>query len=390
MENEYAIFVAITSLVIVYSLFAKRIGQVSITGPMYMLFFGFCFAYFFSVPNHLEFDVSAFQIYIELTLALILFGDAAKAKISVLTHSYVYPLLLLLIAMPLTFLFGTYIGTILFPDEPFIHLALLAIILTPTDAALSSNFIDNQKIPAQTREAVNVESGLNDGLAVPVFLLLLYSASNQQTLNLTNTLMIAVKEIGVAVIVAVIVSVLVFKLVIFSEKYRLYNKQNEVFICVAIAILIFLIAQLFGGSGFFAAFTAGLLFDFKFKRAFKPQRLSNAHALANTCALIIWFIFGNFAFNYLIDGVSLLVLVYSLCALTVMRVIPVLLSLLFTKLNLKQRFLLAWFGPRGLASVVFTLILLQQLEGVSEQLIDIAILTIILSVFLHGISSRVK
>ncbi|ATD00762.1 MULTISPECIES: cation:proton antiporter [Pseudoalteromonas] len=390
MENEYAIFVAITSLVIVYSLFAKRIGQVSITGPMFMLFFGFCFAYFFRAPNHLEFDVSAFQIYIELTLALILFGDAAKARISVLTHSYLYPLLLLLIAMPLTFLFGTYIGTILFPDEPFIHLALLAIILTPTDAALSSNFIDNQKIPAQTREAVNVESGLNDGLAVPVFLLLLYSASNQQTLNLTNTLMIAVKEIGVAIFVAVIVSVLVFKLVIFSEKYRLYNKQNEVFICVAIAILIFLVAQLFGGSGFFAAFTAGLLFDFKFKKAFKRQRLSNAHALANTCALIIWFIFGNFAFNYLIDGVSLLVLLYALCALTVMRIIPVLLSLLFTQLNLKQRFLLAWFGPRGLASVVFTLILLQQLDGVSEQLIDIAILTIILSVFFHGISSRVK
>ncbi len=390
MENEYAIFVAITSLVIVYSLFAKRIGQLSITGPMFMLFFGFCFAYFFRAPNHLEFDVSAFQIYIELTLALILFGDAAKAKISVLTHSYAYPLLLLLIAMPLTFLFGIYIGTILFPDEPFIHLALLAIILTPTDAALSSNFIDNQKIPAQTREAVNVESGLNDGLAVPVFLLLLYSASNQQTINLTNTLMIAVKEIGIAVIVAVVVSILVFKLVIFSEKYRLYNKQNEVFICVAIAILIFLVAQLFGGSGFFAAFTAGLLFDFKFKKAFKPQRLSNAHALANTCALIIWFIFGNFAFNYLIDGVSLLVLLYSLCALTVMRIIPVLLSLLFTQLNLKQRFLLAWFGPRGLASVVFTLILLQQLEGVSEQLIDIAILTIILSVFFHGISSRVK
>ncbi|MEC8326797.1 MAG: cation:proton antiporter [Pseudomonadota bacterium] len=390
MENEYAIFVAITSLVIVYSLFAKRIGQLSITGPMFMLFFGFCFAYFFRAPNHLEFDVSAFQIYIELTLALILFGDAAKAKISVLTHSYAYPLLLLVIAMPLTFLFGTYIGTILFPDEPFIHLALLAIILTPTDAALSSNFIDNQKIPAQTREAVNVESGLNDGLAVPVFLLLLYSASNQQTINLTNTFMIAVKEIGVAVIVAVVVSILVFKLVIFSEKYRLYNKQNEVFICVAIAILIFLVAQLFGGSGFFAAFTAGLLFDFKFKKAFKPQRLSNAHALANTCALIIWFIFGNFAFNYLIDGVSLLVLLYALCALTVMRIIPVLLSLLFTQLNLKQRFLLAWFGPRGLASVVFTLILLQQLEGVSEQLIDIAILTIILSVFLHGISSRVK
>lgn len=390
MENEYAIFVAITSLVIVYSLFAKRIGQVSITGPMFMLFFGFCFAYFFRAPNHLEFDVSAFQIYIELTLALILFGDAAKARISVLTHSYLYPLLLLLIAMPLTFLFGTYIGTILFPDEPFIHLALLAIILTPTDAALSSNFIDNQKIPAQTREALNVESGLNDGLAVPVFLLLLYSASNQQTLNLTNTLMIAVKEIGVAIFVAVIVSVLVFKLVIFSEKYRLYNKQNEVFICVAIAILIFLVAQLFGGSGFFAAFTAGLLFDFKFKKAFKRQRLSNAHALANTCALIIWFIFGNFAFNYLIDGVSLLVLLYALCALTVMRIIPVLLSLLFTQLNLKQRFLLAWFGPRGLASVVFTLILLQQLDGVSEQLIDIAILTIILSVFFHGISSRVK
>lgn len=390
MHNEYTLFVVITCVLIVYSLFAKRIHQLSITGPMFMLTAGLIYSFVFYGTSDIDVELTSFQIYIELTLALILFSDAAKTKLAVLTHSYAYPLLLLLVALPITFALGSLLGSLLFTELPFLHIALLAIILTPTDAALSSSFIENSKIPEQTREAVNVESGLNDGLAVPIFLLLLYSAINQQTPDLSKTMIIAIKEIGIATLIAGFVSPLIFKIVLFSEKYRLYNKDNEVFIFVAIAVLIYLLTQSLGGSGFFAAFIAGLLFDIKFKSAFKPQRLSNAHALANTCALIIWFVFANFAFTYLHNGVELKGIIFAILALTIMRILPVLLSLLFTALPFKQRILLAWFGPRGLASVVFTLILIQELTSVSELIIDSAILTIILSVIFHGLSAKLK
>ncbi|MDE3271082.1 cation:proton antiporter domain-containing protein [Pseudoalteromonas sp. G4] len=390
MHNEYTLFVVITCVLIAYSLFAKRIHQLNITGPMFMLTAGLIYSFVFYGTSKIDVELTSFQIYIELTLALILFSDAAKTKLAVLTHSYAYPLLLLLVALPITFALGSLLGSLLFTELPFLHIALLAIILTPTDAALSSNFIENSKIPEQTREAVNVESGLNDGLAVPIFLLLLYSAINQQTPDLSKTMIIAIKEIGIATLIAGFVSPLIFKVVLFSEKYRLYNKDNEVFIFVAIAVLIYLLTQSLGGSGFFAAFIAGLLFDIKFKSAFKPQRLSNAHALANTCALIIWFVFANFAFTYLHNGVELKAIIFAILALTIMRILPVLLSLLFTALPFKQRILLAWFGPRGLASVVFTLILIQELTSVSELIIDSAILTIILSVIFHGLSAKLK
>ncbi|WP_372766829.1 cation:proton antiporter [Pseudoalteromonas sp.] len=388
MNNEYIFFIIITAILIVYTLFAKRIHQFSITGPMFMFFSGIIYSVLVNETDNIE--ITSFQIYIELTLALILFSDAAKIKIAVLTHSYVYPLRLLLIGLPLTFCLGTLLGMWIFPELPYFQLALLSIVLTPTDAALSNSFIENKNIPIVMREAVNVESGLNDGLTVPIFLLLLYSVINQQTPDLSKTVEITIKEIGIAVLIAVFFTPLIFKVVLFSEKHRLYNKDNEVFICVAIAILIYLFTQFLGGSGFFAAFIAGLLFDIKFKSAFKPQRLNNASALANTCALIIWFVFAIFAFSYLRNGIALDAIIYSLLSLTLVRIIPVLISLMFTKLLIHQRIILAWFGPRGLASVVFTLILIQGVTDVSESTIDSAILTIILSVIFHGLSSKVS
>lgn len=248
MHNEYTLFVVITCVLTAYSLFAKRIHQLSITGPMFMLTAGLIYSFAFYGTSEIDIEITSFQLYIEPTSALILFSDAAKTKLAVLTHSYAYPLLLLLVALPITFALGSLLGSLLFTDLPFIHIALLAIILTPTDVALSSSFIENSKIPVQTREAVNVESGLNDGLAVPIFLLLLYSAINKQTPDLSKTIIIAIKEIGIATLIAGVVSPFIFKVVLFSEKYRLYNTDNEVFIFVAIAVLIYLLTQSLGGS----------------------------------------------------------------------------------------------------------------------------------------------
>ncbi|AIY67140.1 cation:proton antiporter domain-containing protein [Pseudoalteromonas piratica] len=388
MHSEYILIIVITSSLIIYSLFARQFHNFRISGPMFMLASGLVYSYYSYVPDQLNIQLAPFKIFIELTLALILFTDAAKTKLAVLKTSYHYALLLLLLALPFTFIFGTALGTWLFPELSIIFVALLAIISTPTDAALSSSFIDNDAIPEKTREAVNVESGLNDGLAVPIFLLLLTTALNQQEPSFYETLAVTIREIGIAIVIALIATPLFFKLAIYSESHRLYNLDSEAFICVAIAVVIYLITQYFGGSGFFAAFIAGLLFDIKFKNAFKPQRVNNAHALANTCALIIWFIFAHFAYFYLHSGVSLNAILFALLALTIMRMIPVILSFMFTKLAFKQRFLLAWYGPRGLASVVFTLILIQTLKDVPKVVIDSAILTIILSVIFHGISAK--
>jgi NhaP-type Na+/H+ or K+/H+ antiporter len=357
---------------------------------MLMVVAGLCYSYFTSQNTEVALTLEPYQLLIELTLALILFNDAANAKLSILKLSYRYPLRLLLIGLPLSFILGTGLSVFLLTELSFVESALLAIILTPTDAALSSDFLKNKQISEPIREAVNVESGLNDGLAVPIFVLLLFVYVQGQTVSIADASFLIAEEIGIALGVSVLLSPLIFKLVLACEQKRIVNKEIQAFICIPVALFIYLITQLMGGSGFFATFITGLLFDYKYKSKFKPQRLNDSHIFSSICALIVWFLFGIFAYSYLRNGVSLQAVVYALCALTVMRFLPVLIATAWSDLSLKRRFILAWFGPRGLASVVFTLILINEHQAVPELLIESAIVTILLSVFAHGMSSRLN
>lgn len=384
MEFSYHVYIVLSAALIIYSLFSKLLNKLCVTGPVYMLFFGGLYAV---THNDSKVTLETFQIVIELTLAMILFSDAAKTKLSVLRHSYRYPLRLLLFGLPITFLFGTIIAIYLFPSFLLVQAALLAIILTPTDAALSSDFLENKQMPEPIREAVNVESGLNDGLAVPFFVLLMYVYVEHQTLLITTIPLIVLEEIFISLAVAVLLTPLLCRFVIYSEKNNLFSHEVEGFILIPITLIVYFCAQSLGGSGFFATFMAGLLFDAKYKSNFKPQRLSDAHALSTIIALIIWFVFAIFSYPYLTNGVSLAAFIYAVCSLTIIRLLSVIIATSFSGLTWRNRLILGWFGPRGLASVVFTLILINE-ASVPENLIDATIITVLLSALLHGVSAK--
>lgn len=384
---EYQLAAALGLAFFIYSVSFRRLARAELTGPMYFVIVGAALAWAFSDAMKVDQPLSALLPLVELTLAVFLFTDAAKTRINVLKSQFKYPLVLLFVALPVTFFATFALGYLLFPHMHIIALALLAIILTPTDAALSKGLLESQSVPEKIRESINVESGLNDGMCVPIFLFLFLSWQHGEFQGAATMLTFLIEEIGIALIVGVTVTYGALKLTQVSATRHYFEKSSSPFLVLSVAVSVFTLAQLLGGSGFVAAFVGGLVFD-KFYRADDDEKLiEDSEHIADFFAYLIWCLFGAYAFIQLqtID-LNIYKVLFAFLAATLVRVVPVMLSLIpFNKLSLKEKFTLAWFGPRGLASIVFTLMVLESTEN---GLTELATLTILMSVFIHGITTR--
>ena len=151
-----------------YGIVAGRLEKTPVNGPVVFLTFGILVGP--QVLGLLDLSVSGegLRTVAELTLALVLFTDSANADLATLRRSFRIPQRLLLVGLPLTIAFGVGTGMLLFPDLPLLSVAILATMLAPTDAALGEAVVTNEAVPAPVREALNVESGLNDGICVPI------------------------------------------------------------------------------------------------------------------------------------------------------------------------------------------------------------------------------
>ncbi|WP_191601832.1 cation:proton antiporter [Marinomonas algicola] len=386
----YTVLAVVSGLFLLYSISIRPLSKKDITGPMFFVVGGILIACF--LPNkstHLEGGLDYVLPLIEMTLSVFLFTDAAKSKLSVLKHSIQYPSLLLFVALPLTLLLGIATALLLFADLTLLQAALIAIILTPTDAALSKGLLENLSVPARIREGINTESGLNDGLCVPLFLIFsLLANSPETTLGYVDVTIIFVRELGVAVIIALVSTFAFIALMRFAMTHRYFAHHSSPYLLLGFAVLVFSLAQALHSSGFIAAFVAGLLFDkFAPKHLSKPLIKDSEH-IADFISLLIWCLFGFVVAYAVIPEINLRIVIYALLSTTLIRMIPVMLSLSFTALNLKERLTFAWFGPRGLASIVFTLMVIDtQIEGKSL-IATIAMTTILFSVFIHGVSTK--
>ena len=179
----YANLAILAIFIFVYSVIAGRIERLPISGPIVFVAFGLVCGPAGLGVLRLEITAEGLRLVAELALAVVLFSDAARIRLTVLEHSRQIPARLLLIGLPLTILLGTWVGRFIFPDLPLIEVAILATMLAPTDAALGSSVVTNPKVPGEIREALNVESGLNDGICVPVLFLLLALESQAETLT---------------------------------------------------------------------------------------------------------------------------------------------------------------------------------------------------------------
>jgi NhaP-type Na+/H+ or K+/H+ antiporter len=324
----------------------------------------------------------------EIALAIVLFADAARTNLSALRQNEALPLRLLGIGMPLTIVLGAGIAALLLTDLTFWEAAIVGTVLAPTDAALGQPVVSNPRVPARIRQALDVEAGLNDGLSVPFLALFLTLAeAEEENLSASVWIRFALEQIGWGVLVGVGVGVVGGWLVSRALHRGWISDSFQRLSLLALAVIAWALADTVGGNGFIAAFVGGLVIGPTVERVGEGL-IRFTEAEGQLLNLSVFFIFGVLAAG-LVRSLSWTIILYALLSLTVIRMLPVTLSLLGTRLRAVSVLFAGWFGPRGLASIVLGLVVIEEaplLAGRDEMELVVT-LTVLLSVLLHGITS---
>ncbi len=386
MYIELAIFAL---FIFFYSLVAGRVERAATSGPIVFVVAGLLMG-----PLGLGWfdgDVSRTELRVlaDLTLALILFIDAANADLAILKRQFRIPSRMLIFGLPGVIFLGTIIAALLFDGLSLFEAGILGTMLAATDAALGKAVVTNKAVPAHVREGLNIESGLNDGLCVPILFVFISLALGSGTEGGSTMLAIklVIQELGIGLVVGVgLTAVGTWALRWCWNKGWVTEIWKQVTV-VALSIACFSVAQSLHGSGYIAAFTGGLFFGFKAKEATHRLVLA-AEGIGETLAMMTWFIFGAAVVGHNVQHFTWQILVYAILSLTVIRMLPIFLSLSGTGESTASKLFLAWFGPRGLASIVFAIIVLNKGVSGGEFVAMITGLTVFFSLVAHGVSAN--
>jgi len=385
----YQTLAILALFILVYSSVAGRIERSWISGPIVFTVFGLLIGPVGFDLLSFETDRETIRTLAELTLALVLFTDAAGADTGVLRKTKALPIRLLLIGLPLTILLGFGVGVLLVERLSLIGVALVATLLAPTDAALGKGVVTNEAVPDAVRQGLNVESGLNDGICVPILFVFLALATGKSGEEGPGqlALMLVAEEIGIGLAVGLILTTIAALLLKFAKKQDWLTHTWIQVPVVALALGCFAVAQWLGGSGFIAAFSGGFLFGILAKHA-RDEFLRAAEVTGDTLALITWVIFGAAVVGKAVGHFTWLIWLYSILSLTLIRMLPVFLSLTGMGVSTEGKLFMGWFGPRGLASIVFAVIVVTADVPNSGIIAATAVCTIMLSILAHGISAN--
>ena len=383
----YGALAVLAAFAFVYGLAAGRLEKTPVNGPVVFLAFGILAGPYGLGLLDLSVSGEGLRSVAELTLALVLFTDSANADLATLRRSFRIPQRMLLIGLPLTIALGVGTGMLLFPHLPFLTVAILATMLAPTDAALGEAVITNEAVPAPVRESLNVESGLNDGICVPILFTFLALAAGTDGSTAQIALRLLAEEIGIGLAVGVGLSV--------AGRYAIRAAADRGWIeghwtrllVVALAVTCFAGAQTAGGSGFIACFTGGLAFGGLVKKQ-KDLLLSGAEGAGGLMSLLTWVMFGAAVTGRYVGDLDARIVGYSLLSLTLIRMLPVSLSLLGLGVRPDAQLFLGWFGPRGLASIVFVVIAVGENVTGSDTLAATVVCTVTLSILAHGLTAN--
>jgi NhaP-type Na+/H+ or K+/H+ antiporter len=299
------------------------------------------------------------------------------------------PIRLLLIGLPMTILLGFGVAALFFPKLSLLEVALLATMLAPTDAALGKAVVTNETVPAGIRQGLNVESGLNDGICVPILFVFLAIATGKagEGSPFHLAVILVLEEIGIGLSVGLLLTLLAVWLLKFARQRDWLTETWIQMPVVALAFSCFAAAQFLGGSGFIAAFSGGLLFGALAKQH-RQELLRWAEGSGDTMALITWVIFGAAVVGHAVGHFNWVILLYAILSLTFIRMLPVFFTLTGLKVSTEGKLFIGWFGPRGLASIVFAVIVVNAHVPNSGPIAMTVVCTIILSIIAHGVSAN--
>ncbi len=371
-----------------YSTFAKGIEQTWVSGPIIFTAFGLLLGPLGAGVLTLDVTNQTLRTLAEITLALVLFSDAASANLSALKKSVRIPERMLIIGLPLTILLGFTVGVLVFDEFTVYELAILATMLAATDAALGKPVITNKAIPVRVREGLNIESGLNDGICVPIlFIFIALAVSTKSDAgSMKHALQLVIEEIGIGLAVGLSLAAMAGWVLTLSAKYDWLSETWMQITVFALAVACFAGAQSIGGSGFIAAFSGGLLFG-KITKQHKKYLLRATEGTGDAFSLLTWAVFGSAIIGKVIGHLSWPIVLYSVLSLTLVRMLPIFISLAGTGERIRTKLFLCWFGPRGLASIVFTLIVLNENLAGGKMLGTVVVCTVCLSIIVHGVTA---
>lgn len=386
---EHPIFAFIALLILGYGIFSNLSARSIITAPMVFVSVGLLVNIFNTDVAERSPEAGYVKILAELTLLMVLFIDASTIDREKLKLDRSLPLRLLGIGLPITMILGALLAIPLFPTEPVWALVVLAFILSPTDAALGQAVVTGNQVPLRIRQTINVESGLNDGIALPPILVCLavLSGTAGEGLDTSYWLGFVGKQFIFGPIIGGLVGWIGGKLVENASKRDWMNHTYQMLASLSIAILAFSAAELVHGNGFIAAYFAGLMLGTQTK-AIRDRIREFGEAESQIMVLIIFLLFGMILVPISFPFWDWRAVVYAVLSLTVIRMLPVALSLMGSGLDRKTIWFIGWFGPRGIASVLYLLLLVLQLGTKGyERVISVITLTVLLSIFLHGITA---
>lgn len=384
MHLELAI---LALFVFLYSLVAGRIDRSLLSGPIIFvaagLLMGPVFLGWFSGDG----DRSTLRTLADLTLALFLFTDAANANLTTLKARFGIPARLLLLGLPLSILCGFGLGLVLFDVLSVYEAAILATMLAATDAALGKAVVTNPEVPDRLREGLNVESGLNDGLCVPIlFVFMALELGSEKAIGEGLILKLLAEELGLGLLAGLSVATAGAWLMRYAEGLGWIDPVWRQITTGALALTCFAFAQSLHGSGYIAAFTGGLLFG-HLARKEMPHLIEPAEGVAEVLALVTWFLFGAAVVGQVFSQFTRTIALYAALSLTVVRMLPVYLAMTGSGESPRARWFMGWFGPRGMASIVFAIIVLDEgLENAALMSL-VVVCTVLMSLVLHGVTA---
>jgi NhaP-type Na+/H+ or K+/H+ antiporter len=333
-------------------------------------------------------DGFAVKTLAEATLAVVLFSDASRIDLRALRGDLGLPTRLLGIGLPLTILAGFVAAVVLLDGLAWPEALVLAIVLAPTDAALGQAVVTLKRLPVRIRQSLNVEAGLNDGICVPLFLIALAVAQAEAgAVGHGEAVELVVEKIGYGVVGGTVAGAAAAAVVVYGGRRSLVDAHWLQVVPLAGAGLAFGLAEAIGGSGFIAAFVGGGVFGgLRSGRGGEVSHL--VEEAGSLLAAVTFVVFGAVLLGPALSDLTWEVALYAVLSLTLVRMLPVAISMRGTGARRPTVAFLGWFGPRGAASIVFALLVIEEggLPG-GELLLTTAFVTIGLSIFAHGISA---
>lgn len=376
---------AVAVFTAVFTMFAKRLSTTMVTAPMLFLGLGWLLSRTGEVPQ--ETGEAVLHLVAEVALVVLLFLDAAQMDFAAFRRRHVWPTRMLTLGLPMTIALGTLAAWPLLSDWPLVAVALVAAILAPTDAALGQAVVSNPLVPIRVRRALVVESGLNDGLALPVVLLFASLTAGAMDGGEAHWLAFGAKQLILGPLAGAVVGTAGAALLMFAKERDLTAETFEGIGALAMAGTCYLLADVIGGNGFIAAFVGGLAFgrivqgQCSFVYEFTE---GDGQLLSWSAFLLVGLVLVPPALHHL-DAMALAIILPSLF---VVRPLAIWVSLSGTDATPMTRLFFGWFGPRGLATALFALLVLEQLpDDLAEPILALAVNAVWISAVLHGLSA---